>query len=128
MAITTDRIVGTQLTVTADGVKTLWQNFEISFEEETKDASAADSDEAEDVHVRRRLTGKCTGFLGAVNNGGTLPMIGDAISDLAVAVGADSALPSLTGYTNIKVVGPVKYSFQDGPATFEFNFKSGRLN
>lgn len=128
MALTTPRIIGNQLTVTADGVKTKWRDFSITFNEVADNASAADSTEDEEVNKRKFITGKCTGFLGSVNNGGTLPQIGDAISDLAVAVGSDTVIPSLSGYTNIKVVAPINYNFVDGPATFEFNFRSGRLN
>lgn len=128
MALSTPRIVGSQLTVTADGVKTKWQDVQIQFVEEAENAKSSDSTKMEDVQTATGITGKVTGFLGVANNGATLPAIGDAITDLAVAVGSDSVLPVISAYTNIKVVAPVTYDFKNGPATFEFNFKSGRLN
>jgi hypothetical protein len=67
-------------------------------------------------------------LLGATNNGATLPMPGDVIADLSIEVGEDSVIPSLTGYTNIKVIGPVEYTFGKGPAGASFRFRSGVLN
>lgn len=127
MALSTPRIIGRDLTVTADGAKTIWDTFSLTFEFNNEGATAADSTLDEIVNTTKILSGSCSGFLGSVNNGGTLPAIGDAISDLAVAVGSDTVLPSLTAFTNIKVTN-VKYDFKAGPATFSFDFRSGVLN
>lgn len=127
MALSTPRIIGRQLTVTCDGAKTIWNTLSLDFAFDNDAASAADSTLNEIVHTTKQLSGTLTGFLGSVNNGGTLPEVGDTISDLAAAVGADTILPSLAAYTNIKVT-TVNYSTQQGPATWSFSFRSGVLN
>lgn len=127
MALSTARIIGRQLTVTCDGTKTIWDRLGLKFEYQTADASAADSTLDEAVFTRKLMTGNLAGFLGSVNNGGTLPEAGDTISDLAVAVSSDTTIPSLTAYTNIKVLD-CSYDYEAGPAKWAFSFRSGMLN
>lgn len=127
MALTTDRIIGQQLIPTINNVQTLWQQFDITIRDNTENATASDSSLDEVVRTTQILDGTCTGFLGAVNHGGTLPAKGDLIDDLSVNVGTDSVLPSLTEFTNIRVT-EVSYNFKQGPATFRFKFRSGVLN
>ena len=127
MALSTARIIGRQLTVTCTGAKTIWDRLGLKFEFQTADASAADSTLDEAVFTRKLLTGNLSGFLGSVNNGGTLPAVGDTISDLAVAVSADTTIPSLAAYTNIKVLD-ASYDYEAGPAKWGFSFRSGLLN
>jgi hypothetical protein len=127
MALTTPRIIGPQLAVTADGGKTIWDTISLNLTKNKVDATASDSTLEEGVFTNKKLTGTISGWLGSVNNGGTLPDVGDTISDLAVAVGADTVLPSLTAYTNIKVTN-TKYDFSAGPAKWSFDFESGMLN
>jgi len=127
MALTQPRYIGRDLTITADGAKTIWNTFSITIRDNTEDATASDSTLDEIVRTTEILEGECTGFVGSVNNAGTLPAKGDAITDLAVAAGADTLLPTITGFTNIKVTD-VTYDFARGPATFRFAFRSGVLN
>jgi hypothetical protein len=127
MALSTARIIGRQLTVTADGAKTIWDTVSLNFTNDTDDATASDSTLNEVVNTTKMVEGTVSGWLGSVNNGGTLPAIGDAISDLAIAVSTDAVIPSLTSFTNIKVT-KVSYDFKKGPATFSFDFRSGVLN
>lgn len=126
----TDRIVGHQLFVQAGtdpaAPLTKWKDFEISFQEKTDDANSSDSYLDEEVPIRKWIDGRVTGFLGAVNNGATLPHPGDIIH-LSASVGGQSVIPDLTPYGPISVKAPVKYNFAAGPATFEFGFRSGRL-
>ncbi len=121
------RVIGRDVTVTCDSTKTLWNSLNISFAKDTEDATAADSTINEAVFTTKGLTLELTGFLGYTNNGGTLPEIGDTISDLAVAVSSDTLIPALTDFTNIKVTD-VKYDWQKGPATFSLTARSGMLN
>lgn len=127
MATTLSRIIGRNLTVTVAGVKTIWTDLSLSFSADEDNATAADSVLRESVFTTASLEGTLSGYQGSVNHGGTLPALGDAISDLAVAEGANSLIPSLASYTNIKV-SKVDYRWQQGPATWEFSFGSGKLN
>lgn len=127
MALSTARIIGRQLTVVCDGTKTIWDRLSLKFEYQTADASAADSTLDEGVFTRKLLTGNLGGFLGSVNNGGTLPAIGDTISDLAVKVSTDSTIPDVSGFTNIKVLD-ASYDYDGNPAKWGFSFRSGMLN
>ncbi len=127
LASTLKRVIGRDVTVTCSGTKTLWNSLNISFAFDTEDATAADSTINEGVFTTKGLTLELTGFLGYTNNGGTLPAIGDTISDLAVAVSSDTLIPSLTAYTNIKVTD-VKYDWSKGPAVFTVSARSGMLN
>lgn len=127
MAITAPRLIGRNLTVTADGGKTIWTNLRATIRDNTDDATAADSTLDEVVRTQGILEGELSGFLGAVNNGGTLPAKGDSITDFAVTAGADSVIPDISGFTNIKVLS-VQYDFARGPATFNLQFRSGVLN
>ena len=127
MALSTPRIIGRQLTVTADGAVTIWDTVACAIKFNTEDATASDSTLDEAVNTTKMLTGTVSGFLGSVNNGGTLPAIGDVISDLNVAVGADTVIPVISAFTNIKVTD-VKYDFKKGPGTWSFDFRSGMLN
>src|SRR5689334_6257501 len=111
MALSTARIIGRQLTVTADGAKTIWDTVSLNFTNDTDDATASDSTLNEVVNTTKMVEGTVSGWLGSVNNGGTLPAIGDAISDLAIAVSTDAVIPSLTSFTNIKVT-KVSYDFK----------------
>jgi hypothetical protein len=104
MALSTARIIGRDLTVTASGTKTIWNSFNVNFTANTDNATAADSTLDEVVITTKLAEVTCGGFLGSVNNGGTLPAIGATISDLAVAVGADTVIPSVGAYTNMKVL------------------------
>lgn len=127
MALSTPRIIGRDLGVTIATAKTIWDTVKIDFKFATEGATASDSVLDEDVFTTKRLSGTLTGYMGSVNNGTTLPAIGDAITDLAVKVGVDSTLPSLTAYTNIKVMD-VSYDYSKGPAKFTVSFQSGMLN
>ena len=127
MALSTQRIIGRQVTVTCAGTKTIWDKLSADFTFETENATASDSTLTEKVFTTKLFKGQLSGFLGSVNNGGTLPAIGDTISDFAIAVGADSTIPSPSSFTNIKVLS-VKYEFSKGPATFSLDFESGLLN
>lgn len=127
MALSTPRIIGRDLTVTAAGSKTKWNDISLTFTANTDNGTAADSTQDEVVITTIILEGSISGFLGSVNNGATLPAVKDTISDLAVTVGADSVLPSLAAYTNIKVL-KCAYNFKAGPADFSFDFRSGVLN
>lgn len=130
MAITAPRVTGNIVTVTIGSSVTKWRTISITEDEDTADAKAADSVEREDVWTARGINGTVTGFLGAVNNGSTLPALGDvlAVANIHVKIGLDSVTQAFTGYTNVKVVGPKTYDFSADPATFTWNFKSGRLN
>jgi hypothetical protein len=127
MALATPRIIGRQITLTASGAKTIWDKASLKFSENNSNATAADSTLDEIVHTTKMVSGTISGFLGSVNNGGTLPAIGDTISDLAIAVSTDTVIPSLTAYTNIKVTN-VNYDFDQGPGKYSFDFRSGVLN
>lgn len=130
MALTTQRIIGQQLTIKIGDSITKWREISVVINESTDDAQGSDEYEEGVVRVGGHIEIKVTGFLGAVNNGATLPMPGDEIlpADLSIAVGADTVLPVLTQYTNIKVVAPINYNFTKGAATFEFNARSAVLN
>lgn len=127
MALSTPRIIGRQLTVTCSGTKTIWQELSLTFTADTANATAADSIINEVVITTMMLEFTLSGFLGSVNNGGTLPQVGAVISDFAVAVGADSVVPSLTNYTTIKVIR-AEYRFEAGPGNFNLSGRSGVLN
>lgn len=127
MALNTEKIVGHQLDVTASGDITDWQDFGITITDNTSDATGSDSTQDEVVVETERLELECSGFLGSANNGGTLPAKGDLITDLAVKVGADSVLPNISRFSNIRIT-EVKYDFKKGPANFSFKARSGVLN
>lgn len=127
MALSTARIIGRDITITCDGTKTIWDTLKTDFKLNTSDATASDSTLEEGTFTTKRLSGTLTGLLGVINNGGTLPAIGDTISDFAVAVGADTVYPSLAAYTNIKVTD-VSYDHGADSGKYSFSFMSGMLN
>lgn len=131
MALSTPRIIGRQLTLTVTGfpanTATIWQNLTVGFTGNTANATAADSTLDEVVLTTALLEASIDGYLGSVNNGGTLPAVGATVTNLAVAVGADSVIPSLTNYTNIKVI-KADYKFQQEPSTWALSLRSGVLN
>lgn len=131
MALTTPRIIGRDLTVTATAGTltslTIWNTVKVAFKKTDEDATAADSILDEGVFTTKRAVFTVDGYQGAINNGTTLPAVGDTIAGFATAVGADSTLPDLSAYTNIKVL-TVDYDYKKGPATFTFTAQSGMLN
>ena len=133
MAITTERIIGHEVDIIATSVEdaplTKWKDFDMSFMEKTTEANTSDSVLDEEVGVKKWVEGRVTGLMGAANNGATLPMPGDTI-DIGAVTKADgtSVVPNVSEYGPIKVKAPVKYSIGDGPASFEFAYRSGRLN
>ncbi|RYG53557.1 hypothetical protein EON80_32595 [bacterium] len=128
MAVTLPRIIGRDGVLTCDGIKTKWQTASVTITRNTENATASDSEDDEVVRTTRLLSGTITGYLGAANNGATLPVEGDAITDFDFIVETDeSVFPDIADYTNVKVTN-VKYDLVLGPATFSFDFRSGVLN
>jgi len=128
MAITTPRIIGRDGVLTCDGVKTKWLTASVTIMSNTENATAADSTLDEVVRTTKMLSGTITGYLGAANNGATLPQEGDVISDFDFMVETDeSVFPDISDFTNVKVLS-TKYDLALGPANFSFDFRSGVLN
>lgn len=127
MALSTPRIIGRDLAIVCAGSKTIWDTLKTDFKFNKADATASDSTLEEGTFSTKKLTGVLTGYLGIINNGGTLPAIGDTISDFSVKVGADSVYPSLAAYTNIKVTD-VSYDHGKDSGKYSISFESGMLN
>lgn len=130
MAITTERVIGSQvasiMVIDTEDV-TDWQDVTLRFMERTEDSDAADTEYSEVVAIKKWVEGTAKVFMGAANNGGTLPKAGDAIT-ISPKIGTDSLIPSLTEYGTIKVMGPVEYNFVADLAGCSFAFRSGRKN
>ncbi len=126
------RVIGRQVAITTTGLigggnsVTIWQELGLTFAADTANATAADSTLNETVITTMMLEGTLSGFLGVINSGATLPLVGAAVAGLAVAVGADSVIPSLTNYTNMKITR-AEYRLSGEPGTFSLAFRSGVL-
>ena len=128
MAITLPRVIGRDGVLTCDGTKTKWLTASVTVSSNTENATAADSELDEVVRTTKLLAGTVTGYLGAANNGATLPQEGDTITDLDFLVETDeSVFPDISDFTNVKVLS-TKYDLALGPGSFSFDFRSGVLN
>jgi hypothetical protein len=128
MAITVEPIIRHDASLKIGSTITRWATFVFRIVEgATADPNVADSLEDETIITKTRIEFTCTGMLGALNNAGTLPFPGDTIlaADLALAIGADSLLPSLSGYTNIKIVLPWEISAAQDPMSWSIAGRSG---
>lgn len=127
MAITTERIIGRDITLSDGTAYSRWLTCQVTETTETPSATAADSIQGQAVFTTRQIEGTITGYLGAasVGSGGYLPLLGDAVTFTAT-VGADS-IRDFSGYDDVKVTS-VQMSLQGDPATYSISFRSGMLN
>jgi hypothetical protein len=136
MALTKDRVLGRDVTVTATAaapgggssplVITDWTEIDANVEYTKQEANAAAATYEQTVLMRLRFTGTVRGFR---SQNGAPPNVGDTISAFNIAVASDNVGPTYSSgsYGIIKVI-KVNYQFRDQPETWSFDFESGILN
>lgn len=129
MAVTLDRILGRDITVTTTGgTVTNWDTLSLSIPDEDFEATAAAA------LYKQFLDGQfpqavlsVSGFQGADDE--PLPANRDVISSINIAVGADTLISENLNDADrgIWKVKNTKYDWAAGPAKFSFEIKSGYL-
>lgn len=138
MALDQAAYSGRDITITFDGGVTRWKSYSMSINRATTDASGADSDYDEVLRTRKMMEITLTGLVGAnvsternfstsPGGGTTLPDEGDVITDWDVAAGADTILPDITEFENIRVL-TMRLTGDEGAQQWELTARSGVLN